>query len=533
MKLNTIKKAAVCFSLLSITVSCTGDFDELNTNTAGATDEILAQDFGNINGPVKVMFNNVFAQDPIWLYQVQQNLMADIWSGYTAIPTGFAGGANNSNYSIIKGWSNFAWDTAYRNVMANFLKVENLTKKKGQYSQIYAMSLVLKVQAMHRMADIYGPIVYSKFSSTDAIKEYDSQEEVYKQFFAELDEAVAELSKSADSGNKSILVSSDKSAYAGNYAKWTKYANSLRLRLAMRIVKKNPTLAKAEAEKAVSQKYGVFSSQDDTFSYDSGFITGIYGCSNVYGDLNMSADMESILVGYNDPRLAVYFDTSTQYPGQYKGIRTGIEISGKDELGKFLRTNFSRVGKVGKTSNFVWMSYAEVCFLKAEGALRGWNMGGTAQSLYEQGITASFAQHGVAGAASFIADNTKTAKDYVDPVDAVNNGTAVNKVTIAWDAAATNEVKLQKIITQKWIAGFPEGQEAWSEYRRTGYPKLFPVVVNKSAGQITTEFGVRRNVFAPSEAAGNPEGLKTGEAKLGGPDTGGTRLWWDTTGPNF
>ncbi|OOV26273.1 hypothetical protein BXU11_12300 [Flavobacterium sp. LM5] len=533
MKLNTIKKAAVCFSLLSMTVSCTGDFDELNSNTAGATGEILAQDFGNINAPIKVMFNNVWNHDPIWSYQIQQNLQADLWSGYAAIPTGFAGGSNNSTYNLIDGWNGWAWGKAYTEVMANALKVENLTKKKGQYNQIYAMSLVLKVQAMHRITDTYGPIVYSKFSTTDAVKEYDSQEEVYKQMFAELDEAVTELSKSADSGEKSILVSSDKSSYGGNYSKWAKYANSLRLRLAMRIVKKNPTLAKAEAEKAVAQKYGVFKSQEDTFSYDSGFTTGIYGCSNVYGDVNMSADMESMLVGYKDPRLAIFFDTSTQYPGQYKGIRNGIEISGDQAVGKDLRTNFSRVGKVGKTSVYVWMSFAEVCFLKAEGALRGWNMGGTAQSLYEQGIAASFAQHGVAGAANYIADNASLPINYVDPVNAANNGTAVNNVTVAWDAAATNEVKLQKIITQKWIAGFPEGQEAWSEYRRTGYPKLLPVVVNKSAGKITTEFGVRRVNFVQSEIAGNKAGVATGEAKLGGPDTGGTRLWWDTTGGNF
>ncbi|WP_431242275.1 SusD/RagB family nutrient-binding outer membrane lipoprotein [Flavobacterium sp. P21] len=99
--------------------------------------------------------------------------------------------------------------------------------------------------------------------------------------------------------------------------------------------------------------------------------------------------------------------------------------------------------------------------------------------------------------------------------------------------AATNEVKLQKIITQKWIAGFPEGQEAWSDYRRTGYPKLFPVIKNYSGGTISTQFGVRRINYVTSEKATNAGGVASGVAKLGGPDNGGTRVWWDTTGPNF
>ena len=96
---------------------------------------------------------------------------------------------------------------------------------------------------------------------------------------------------------------------------------------------------------------------------------------------------------------------------------------------------------------------------------------------------------------AYIADNVSMAKDFVDVKDAANNGAAVNKVTVAWDAAAGNEVKLQKIITQKWIANFPEGQEAWSEYRRTGYPKLLRALHNTSGGTITTEFGPRRVNF--------------------------------------
>lgn len=533
MRKYNIKKAFCCLSLVITAAGCTGDFETINQNPQGATDELLAQDFGNITGPMKVVFNGVWKQDPVWMYQVQQNLQGDIWSGYMATPTGFAGGSNNTQYNLISGWNGFAWEIAYVDVMSNLLKVEHQTKTKGLYPEIYAMSLVLKVQAMHRIADIYGPIVYSQYSSQSSVKTYDSQEAVYTQMFADLDQAVTQLSQSADSGAKSIIASSDFSNYKGDYIKWTRYANSLRLRLAMRIVKKNPTLAKTQAEKAVSQKYGVLQGQGDSFVFLSGFKNPVNEVSSVWGDICMSADMESNLLGYKDPRIGVYFNTSTQFPGTYKGIRTGIEIADKPE-GKALRADFSRIGKVVNTTEQVWMSIAEVFFLRAEGALRGWNMGDSAANLYNAGITASFVQHNLAGeAAAYIANNSNLPINYVDPVDAVNNGVAVNKVTVAWDNAASNEVKLQKIMTQKWIAVFPDGQEAWSEWRRTGYPKLFPVVVNKSNGVIGTATGVRRTAFAASELAGNPEGLKSGQALLGGPDNGATRLWWDTTGPNF
>jgi len=526
MKLNTIKKTAICISLLAA-VSCTNNFDELNANPEGFTETQLEQDFNNIKGSFAPIFNNIIVLTPEWKYQVQQGLQGDIWSGYMATPTPFRGGTNNTTYDLVDGWNGFAWGSAYGDVMFNAYSVEQ--KAKGKYDQFYSLSLILKVLGMHRVTDTYGPIVYSKFGTTEKTIEYDSQEEVYNQMFKELDFAVADLTKRVDAGEASTFATTDLSGYKGDYQKWVKFANSLRLRLAMRIVKKNPTLAKAEAEKAISQKFGVMTTNDDIFKVVSpNFTNPIATISGAWQDVKMSADMESIMGGYQDPRLSVYFKTSKQFPGEFKGVRTGIEIAAKKD-----HEDFSEIGPIVNSKEIVLMTTAEVYLLRAEGALRGWNMGGTAQSLYELGITNSFAQHGVSGVAAYIADNTKTAKDYVDPNFPVNNGAALNTVTVAWDAAASNEVKLQKIITQKWIAGFPEGQEAWSEYRRTGYPKLFPVLKNTSGGKISTALGVRRVNFVQSEKDGNAGGVATGLAKLGGPDTGGTRLWWDTTGPNF
>jgi hypothetical protein len=526
MILNKIKTTAICATLLAA-VSCTSDFNETNTNPTGITAKDLEQDFNNVRVPFTTVFTGVF-NTTHWKYQLQQNLNADIWSGYMATPTPFKGAAgDNSNYNYVDGWNSFIWSLPYTDVMANTLKIEQRTKEK--YAQFYAVSLILKVEGMHRVTDVFGPIVYSQFGTTNAVIPYDSQEEVYVKMFSELDTAVAELTRSVNAGEKSNFGSIDMSAYGGDYKKWVKYANSLRLRLAMRIVKIKPALAKTEAEKAISHPFGVMTTNADIAKVIiPNYIDPILTISVAWGDIRMSADMESIMNGYSDPRIAKYFKESADFPGQYRGIRTGINMTAKSD-----RIGMSEIGSVVASNEKVFMTPAEVYFLRAEGALRGWNMGGTAQSLYEAGITTSFAQHGVSGAATYIADNVKMAKDFVDVKDAANNGVAVNKVTIAWDGTAVNEVKLQKIITQKWIANFPEGQEAWSEYRRTGYPKLLRVISNTSGGKITTEFGPRRVNFVQSEKDGNPGGVATGLAKLGGPDNGGTRLWWDTTAGNF
>ncbi|KIA98537.1 RagB/SusD family nutrient uptake outer membrane protein [Flavobacterium sp. KMS] len=522
---NKIKRTAICFSLLA-TFSCSDSFEEINTNPNGFSEEQLMQDNNHIRSLFAPIFNRFLIIDVTWQYQTQQNLQGDMWSGYMTTPVIF-GAFNNHDYALNSGWTSTAWDDGYLNLMGNIRKIG--VASKGTADQFYSWSLILKVASMQRLTDMYGPVVYSEYGKTTVPIGYDSQEQVYNQMFKELDIAVADLTARVKSGEEQQFKKTDLSAYKGSYEKWVKYANSLRLRLAMRIAKVSPALAKIEAEKAVNHQLGVMNTNDDVMKIKSPQnLNPIDVISHVWDGLYMGADMESILTGYDDPRIAKYFDKSVQFPDKYVGVRTGIEYPSNT-----MYNGTSQTGAVARTGENVWMTTAEVYFLRSEGALRGWNMGGDAKTLYELGVKASFEQVGVSGADSYLADNTKMAKDYVDRIASQNSIAAVNKVTVAWDEAASNEIKLQKIITQKWIANFPEGQEAWTEFRRTGYPKLFPISNNKSGGIIDTNLGVRRLPFADSEKALNNGGVQTGIAKLGGPDNGATRLWWDTTGPNF
>ena len=154
-------------------------------------------------------------------------------------------------------------------------------------------------------------------------------------------------------------------------------------------------------------------------------------------------------------------------------------------------------------------------------------MGGTAKNFYEQGVKLSFDQWGVSGADSYLADDTHTPDKYTDPAGINNYTGSTSTITIAWDNAANFESCLERIITQKWIANFPLGQEAWAEIRRTGYPKLMPVVVNNSGGTVSTLRGPRRLAYPQEERLNNQINYQQAVSSLlGGADNMGTELWW-------
>ncbi|MGC4023438.1 MAG: SusD/RagB family nutrient-binding outer membrane lipoprotein [Cyclobacteriaceae bacterium] len=246
--------------------------------------------------------------------------------------------------------------------------------------------------------------------------------------------------------------------------------------------------------------------------------------------------MESFMVGYDDPRLPFYATPAGDpaFLGQYKGIRNGIDISSASYAGNY--GNFSQITSFPNA--IVLMTTAEAYFLKAEAAIRNWAGAGDAKTNYEAGIQASFDMcdkyYGStisAQATNYIADGASTPIPYVDPKNSDNDVNAadphLSTITIKWDDSADFNTKLERIITQKWLALYPEGQEAWSEFRRTTYPKLFPVVINNSQGTIATEKFIRRLVYPSSEYSNNPQGVAKAVTLLGGTDSGGTPLWWD------
>jgi len=526
--INTlIKCTLIAVGLLALS-SCTKNFEGMNTDNSGITNAQLLPDFNNVGLYYPGIQQNIFGG--IGDYQLTQNLNSDSYAGYYMSPDPFRGNINNQSYALVDGWNGDVFGMNYTHVMG---VVQTIAKKGTRVSSpdFWAIALLLQVQAISRVTDYYGPVPYSKVGQGSTTP-YDSQQQVYNEFFLQLDTVVNNLEAYVKANPGVKPFAKFDMVYAGDYTEWIKYANSLRLRLAMHIVNIDPATAKTQALKAINDPGGLI-----TLNTDNAGITGygyqnpVYYIATSWTDLAVGADMTSYLNGLHDPRESKMIAPATSpssIAGQYVGIREGTPVSGKPG---YLGYSLPNLSNVSLYSPMYLMVASEVWFLKAEVALRGWTTE-SAQTDYETGINTSMAQWG-ASAGGYLTDKTSTEANYTDPQTpgtAPNASiNAVSTITVAWDPTATNERNLERIITQKWIAMYPSGGwEAWTEYRRTGYPRLFPVVVNNSGGTISTAAHIRRIAYPSSEYSNNAAAVQAAVASLGGPDNGGTPVWWDT-----
>ena len=357
---------------------------------------------------------------------------------------------------------------------------------------------------------------------------YDKQEEVYMKMFGELDEAIAAFA--ANTTLPAEAFSRYDRVYGGNIAQWLKYANSLKLRMAMRLSEVKPDVARTKAAEAIAA--GVITANADNAAMHAAEnrTTLIY---NDWGDHRVGADILCYMTGYEDPRLEKMFLPNDK--GDYVGIRIGIDVTSKSQA----QAKYSNM-IVTSSTPYLWINAAEVAFLKAEYELR-WGTKDAAKALYEQAIRLSFEDKGAKDADAYIADKTRKPAAYNDPLGNYS-ATALSSITIAWeddsaegaDKAAIKERNLERIITQKWIAIFPLGVEAWSEHRRTGYPRLLPAVEDKSGGTVDLAQGARRLPYPVEEYDKNNANLQEAVQMLNSESQGsrkgdgmGTRVWWD------
>lgn len=523
---------------LSLFTAC--DFQKVNTNEFELLPEEGLMDGISIGGPITAMQKCVF---PVGTqadgtsvanrYQTAYNLAADCWSGYFGQNNNW-GGPNNLNYFLKDGWVASSYTESYSTVVPLWQDLKD--KTETQFPEVFALAQILKISAWHKATDMFGPIPYKEAGKGLITVPYDSQEEVYKAMFKELSDAIEVLTKYADNGNSKLLPNAD-AVYAGDVHKWVVYANSLMLRLAMRVYYADAALSKKYALQAVNHSYGVMKTKDDEAKMERGasleFKNNLDVLINQYNECRMGSSMLAYLGGYQDPRLPKYFNTSTVSQavtvgtyGKYSGVPTGHDVSSNDAF-----RDSSRPAITSTTPTY-WMRASEVYFLLAEAALHGFAVGGTAESLYEKGIEMSFEENGIAS--SEVADYMSSGlKPSAYSFHLTNPGVnvdvpAVTEATTAW--SGTDEEKLEKIMIQKWIALYPNGQEAWTEYRRTGYPKLHSAISNYSNGEVDSEVGIRRMRFPTnkSTSAEDIANLESARKLLRGDlDKAGTRLWWD------
>lgn len=512
MRKNILK--AVCFLLLGGTVAAC-DFESINEPKYQASGDDFKGDNFNLGAFFPQLQDIAYpAQENN--YQMIENLIGDVYGRYMMTTKSDWNSKTFAVYRAETNWYSFPFKTTMPAVYTAWNEIKGLTNGEGVN---FAWAQILRVAAMQRITDMYGPIPYSKVTSGNLKVEYDSQEDVYKAMFSDLNDAIDVLTTFVTANPGSTPMAQYDGIYAGDFSQWVKFANSLKLRMALRIRYANETLAQQMAEEAVNHIIGVMTTNADNAKYN--YIKGnpIKIMWDDYHDARACADITSYMLGYDDPRLTKYFQNSAEINGKKGifGLRSGVAT-----VSESWAMNYS-APTTAKADPLYWMMVSEVTFCRAEGALLGWSMKGNAKDLYEQAIKQSFDLWGVSGYDAYIADDTKKQADYVDPNDKASTN-ALSTITIKWNDSDASEKKLERLITQKWIALYPLGQEAWSEYRRTGYPRFFSVAQNTEYGTLVV---ANRIPFAYDEYQNNAPGIATALQHLNGADDYATKLWWD------
>lgn len=503
-------------------------------------------------------------------YQRQFCLGPDCYAQYATIPHhDFMYGELTSAYFInvdFNGGPNSSY-IMVKNAMAPILNYPN----SDSIPELKAIALLIHDVAAQEVADLYGPFPYAEYlqNKLESPFTYNSLESIYKTIENNIDNEIAcfkEWENRPDWYRETVRpfiykydqITKDEANGIEDLSTWIRMANSLKLRMAMHIVKVDPDLAKEWAEAAVAG--GVIEDYTQEIAlrpFVIGFTMPLCQISHTWGDTRLSASFCSMLTSLQHPYLGYLFKTNsgdlhnikdgtvTKAGTAYCGIRDGAHTGVSQSYASNEYIGFSELdASLDMTQNapLYIFKLSEIEFLRAEGALRGWDMGGTAKDFYENGIRhADFADRIMETDTPYFKAletymNVEAPIPYVwkDPIGKEKDVNSVTTIGVKWKDNDSQETKLEKIITQKYISLWPNSIEAWTELRRTGYPKVFPVL-NTWDGDGSLGDGqlIRRMPWLPQDEATKEDVNTTGIEALGGADLQGTRLWWDVEGGNF
>lgn len=499
-------------------------------------------------------------------YQYVYNITVDNYAGYMVVPHNFShggGGLLNSTYAYNQDYCDGPYGTflSIKNNIANMINhpmIDSIPEMK-------AIGLLIFDYSAQEMVDLYGSIPYVDHKSNKESNPFtfNKMADIYASIVDNLDTINACL-KHFDSrpdwyqaGVQSILGQYDVMTQDKSVASWCRLANSLKLRMAMHTVKVQPSVAQKWAEEAVQA--GVIETTAQELLLDPmvmGYTNPLFEIANNWGDTRLNASFESLLASLKHPYLEYVFDKNSnivvnssdpndimQANTRIMGLRAGIRMIPGQAYKDNFRIAYSSIKNNGEMAMapLYLMKVSEVEFLRAEGALRGWNMGGSAQQFYEQGIRNAQVEHRLMSTYypnavdEYMSLEAPVAYKYVDQYDHSYDAESVTTIGVKWNEGDSQETKLEKIITQKYIAAFPYSYESWNDMRRTGYPKQFEVLNVEDGDDSLVQGDIIRKIPLPGRdtSVGMSDITASGIEALGGSDTQGTRVWWDVAGSNF
>lgn len=525
MKMRLMKiYSAVLLTGILVTSSCTKDFQKINTDPINYGPTSFDPNFTFTTSQLTYAGSTDFAYET-W----RGNLIyaSTMIQGFSTVVSYWAGDKYLSNPAYTSAY----WERAYAEQVKPIVDVVELTKDREEYTNLHQVARIWKALIFARITDLYGDVPYFEagmgYYKGNFSAQYDKQQDIYLDLLKEIDEATAALNNAGDRVSGDVI-------YNGNIDQWKRFGNSLMLRLAMRLTKVDEATAKTYAAKAAGNT--MTSNADNAFlrhdasgdritkNRNSQILMGDGGQENYY--TKWSNTFINELKKTNDPRLGKVAVTklwllegdkvqNPNYitePAAQKGMPNGKDLSANDALNVTKDPSFTTFpdysspnpGMIKLDGITFFLTYAESELLLAEAAFRGY-IGGSAASHYANGVKAGITFLSQYDASMAISDADADAYVSANPLTG----------------------GLAQINTQYWIhqnTAF-NFYESWSNWRRSGFPVLTPVVYPGNATEGTIP---RRFPYPTAEEAGsNKEYYKAASAAVPGGDNLKGRVWWD------
>jgi hypothetical protein len=479
IKISNIFMIAV--AMLFVSTACEENFDEFNTDP---------------NNPS-------FARAEWLLTSAQKRAIDETWDEWVNARTGMyyaqywsgTSYTEESQYQIREGVNNAFWSGMYAGALADLVQAKVLAETGTQEGILDLMI----AWSFHVLTDKYGAIPFENavLGLGNPTPNYDSQEDVYNALLTMIDAALVKLDDSERSfGSGDVL-------YGGDVAKWRKFGNSLKLRVGMRMVNANPTAARAAVEAAAS---GAFTSNADNalMNYEGEPNNNpLHENSKTRADFAVSSTLIDYMKSVDDPRISVYANETVNHPGEYIGLAYGLSNANATAIANAEVSMPGDIVYKNASAPGVYIDYAEVRFILAEAAARGWNVTGTAEEHYNAAITASLGYWGITDPAvvnAYLAEVPYSAGDWKDVIG-----------------------------TQKWLALYMQGLQGWYERLRLRFNKpdgtaLFINPVDGSLDADVTDVPTRMTY--PTDEQTLNAASYTAAVETQGADKKSTKLWW-------